>query len=104
MKYLVLLALLSVPTFTWATSDVSVSFTQIDCEYVDHWNVYIDGVYYVEVVPPCAELMSAPVTILGVGNKFVKMTAVAPDGTESAYSNELGTLIPLAAPSLVSVD
>ena len=92
------------PALVWASADRLITFTQTDCPEVDHWDVYVNGEYLEPVVPPCAELMSAAVTIPGVGNRLVSMKAVAPDGTESAFSNEIGTLVPLAAPNLVSVD
>ena len=90
-----------------SSGDFTVVFRQDnDCEFVDHWDVYVNGSVLTTIVGNCGlgEVTSPPLNLQGYGNKVFTIRAITLDGVESAMSNAKVVDVPLGVPVLVSVE
>jgi hypothetical protein len=89
---------------SYASCDVAVTFTQGDCDLVDHWELSADEQSVGTLDTFCAPLMSGAIFVQGVGVKAFRLRAVTATGYMSAWSDPVSCELPLARPVVTSTE
>jgi len=102
---LIIVILITASSYAYAGATCTITWRQDqDCEIVDHWALFMDGIGIQSLDGSCGGPMVDSAWISGYGNHQFTLKAVTADGFESNPSNSIGATLPLVSPVTQSME